>query len=265
LRENTAPLRHAKKFEKGLTFDAKFGILCPHIHRTTSKHGMKLTTPLKAFLSLAILAGAASTGNAASLSLGAGGLTELHGAAPGTLVYTDPSGIKISFAGQPHTSFVNVDGSRGWNNDQFDPIGGAEIFAAVGDHIALTHFGGPELVTIDFTSATDVIPGTVSLSVYDLDAPTISTDESWTITDGGLGAVLTSAGGLAAGGPFGGGLTHTQALDIAGGIVTITPSQNAGTTTGISGFNLSFQVPEPATGMLALLGGCSLLFLRRRR
>jgi len=79
--------------------------------------------------------------------LGPGGLTELHGASPGTLVYTDPSGIKISYSGQPHSQYVNAGGSRGWNNDQFDPVGSSEITGAGFDHLAMAHFSSADTVT----------------------------------------------------------------------------------------------------------------------
>ena len=66
---------------------------------------MKLTTPLKIFLSVALLAGGAQ---AAGLSLGPLGLTEGHSTVndPGTLVYTDlSSGVVISYFGQPQGLF----------------------------------------------------------------------------------------------------------------------------------------------------------------
>ena len=224
---------------------------------------MKLTTPLKIFLSVALLAGGAQ---AASLSLGAGGLTPSHGANPGTLVYTDPSGIKISYNGQPHdpagpaTGYISGANARGWNNDATgSQFGFPEVTV---DHLAIAHFdpspSSAESVVIDFSGATPAI-ATATLIVYDLDTNgTFTEDLTW--TNGGNAGVLNGDPGAIAGVQ-----THTLVIPDVGASLVLTPNVNVGSGMGLSAFDIRYTVvPEPSTGLLALLGG-SLLFFRRRK
>jgi len=114
-------------------------------------------------------------------------------------------------------------------------------------------------VTIDFSSASNVILSSVQLIAFDIDTPTGGFAEVVTVTDGNGATALNSAGA-----PLAGNQSHTLALNITGP-VTLTPNLNPGDSSGLSGFDLSFDViPEPATGLLALLG-CSFLIVRRRR
>ena len=225
---------------------------------------MKLTTPLKIFLSAALLAGGAQ---AASLSLGAGGLGQSHSTADpaGTLVYTDPSGIKISYFGQPQAQFGNGAGTRGWSNDPNTGIKGfGEITSAAGDHLAIAHFGNStsgttESINIDFSSASNVNLATVRLQAFDLDTLDGSLFvEEWAIS-GNPTLVGIGVDGV-------GAMTHDVPLAVGGsGLVTLTPNQNPSGTSGLSGFTVTWDaVPEPSTGLLALLGS-SVLFFRRRR
>jgi hypothetical protein len=214
---------------------------------------MKLTTPLKIFLSVALLAGGAQ---AAGLSLGPLGLTDGHSTVnnPGTLVYTDlSSGVVISYFGQPQGLFGNAAGTRGWNNDVNPFVSG---FNDVGvDHLAIAHFGGADSIKIDFSTASGVNLNTVRLQVYDLD------------TGSGVLETLSISGNPTLTGIAGdalGALTHDVALTVAGS-VTLTPNQNLGASAGLSAFTVTWDaVPEPSTGLLALLGS-SVLFFRRRR
>ncbi|MCB1098832.1 MAG: PEP-CTERM sorting domain-containing protein [Verrucomicrobiae bacterium] len=218
---------------------------------------MKLTTPLKIFLSVALLAGGAQ---AASLSLGALGLTQGHSVSnpAGTLQYFDPSGIVITYSGQPQSNYVNSGGTRGWNND---PNPGITGFSAVSaDHLAIAHFGDagattPEKITLDFSTASGVNLSSVRLKVWDLDS------------GGGFTESLTISGNptlVGHVGDDGGTLSYDVPLTV-GGLVTITPNMNPGANQGLSAFTVTWDaVPEPSTGLLALLGS-SVLFLRRRR
>ena len=213
---------------------------------------MKLTTPLKLFLSVALLAGSAQ---AAGLSLGPLGLGQGHSTVDpaGTLQYFDPSGIVITYHGQPQTSYTSGGNSRGWNND---PNPGILGFSDIGsDHLAIAHFNGAvESIDLDFTGASGVDLATVRLKVYDLDSGGGFTEEL---------AISTQATLVGVAGDVAGTATHDVALATGGGLVTLTPNLNPGGSSGLSGFTLTF-VPEPSTGLLALLGG-SLMFFRRRR
>ena len=231
---------------------------------------MKLTTPLKAFFSLALLAGAA---NAASLSLGALGLTESH---PGpanantTLLYTDPSGITIQYS-KANQSDYSLGGappvnSRGWSHDSnTDVVGFQEIAGVAPDHLAIAHFNGADQVNISFANATDVDLSTVKLTVWDLDTNNTGGNDFTELLnvriDGTVTQTLFGAGVALAGDPI------TEAI---GGIsqnsnVQLLANSNPFGAAGLSAFTLTWDpVPEPSTGLLALIGG-SLLFLRRRR
>ena len=236
----------------------EFGILSP-IHLSNHiKTRMKLTTLLNSFLALSLLAGAA---NAAALSLASGSGFGTNLNAPGTLAYNgDPSGIKISFSGQPHSQFGNAAGTRGWNNDPSTGVlGYSEVKNAGFDHVAIAHFNtfGADQVTIDFNSASGVNLSTVHLIVWDLD------------TNGGFQETLLVSNNptqIGAAGGVNGTQTNDLALTIpASKIITLTPNQNPAGSAGLSAFTLTWNpVPEPSTGLLALLGG-SVLFLRRRR
>jgi hypothetical protein len=217
---------------------------------------MKLTTPLKIFLSVALLAGGAQ---AASLSLGPGGLNSTAANPAGTLFYTDPSGIVIKYFGQSQSNFGIAAGTRGWNNDANPGVNG---FSEVGvNHLAIAHFGNStatttESIELNF-SGSAINLSTVRLKVYDLD------------TNGGFQeqlAISNGNGTLLGGAAVAGAGTNDIALAIpADGIVTLTPNQNPSGSAGLSAFTLEWTaIPEPSTGLLALLGS-SVLFFRRRR
>ena len=208
---------------------------------------MKLTTPLKIFLSVALLASGAQ---AAGLSLGPLGLTNGHSSvsAPGTLFYTDPSGVTIQYFGQPQANFSNSGGTRGWNNDANSFVNG---FSEVGvDHLAIAHFGdagatSPESIRINFSTASGVDLSSVRLQVYDLDSIVGGFTESLAIS--GNPTLTGSAGSLS------GALSHDVPLVLTGGAVTITPNMNPGASAGLSAFTVTWNViPEPSTGLHSL-------------
>lgn len=227
---------------------------------------MKLTTPLKIFLSVALLAGGA---NAASLSLGAGGLSTGHGASGNTtLTYTDPSGIVITYTKSTQADFTGAGGlnSRGWSNDPAtDVLGFTEIAGTVPDHLAIAHFDAGDQVNINFNAASNVDLSTVKLVMWDLDS-NVNNGNTFTefinLVDGaGTTQLLGSGSALA------GDQNVTQALTIGGPtqLVQLKANVNPNGDFGLSAFTLTWDaVPEPSTGLLALLGS-TVLFFRRRR
>ena len=217
---------------------------------------MKLTTPLKAFLGLTLLAGVA---DAASLSLGAGGLTTNHVDTPPlqTLEYTDLSGIVINYTKSPHSDFSSGGNSRGWSLDPHaDVVGHQDVIAVVPEHLAMAHLTRADQVNINFQNATLVDLSTLTITVYDLDTNTGST-EFINVVDGAPFTITGSAGPL-----NGEAVTHPLTVGDHNQLVTLFANSSAA---GYSSFTLNWDViPEPSTGLLALVGG-SLLFLRRRR
>ncbi|MGK0187292.1 MAG: hypothetical protein ACI9R3_003078 [Verrucomicrobiales bacterium] len=227
---------------------------------------MKLTTPLKIFLSVALLAGGAQ---AASLSLGAGQLSRGHGAAPNTtLTYTDASGIVITYTKSNQSDFIGAAGlnSRGWSHDPAtDVIGFQEIAGVVPDHLAISHFDAGDQVNISFSGASNVNLSTVKLVMWDLDTNLNngnSFQEFVNLVDGaGVTQILGSAVALT------GDQNVNQALTIGNPaqLVQLKANVNPNRDFGLSAFTLTWDaVPEPSTGLLALLGS-TVLFFRRRR
>jgi hypothetical protein len=238
---------------------------------------MKLTTPLKIFLSVAYLAGGVQAATS-SLSLGAGGLTTNHVGPVGsldTLSYEDPSGIVITYTKADQAAFTAVTeggmsiSSRGWSNDPAsDVIGYTPLKAFVPDHLAIAHFGAADQVNIDFSHATNVAPGTVKLRVWDLDMQTgqdgIQHIDLLNIVDnGGPNFALVGKGTS--------GLDDSFVEYGLSGVGLTTLKANSGSLAptfldnSMSAFTLTWEnVPEPATGLLALLGSSVFLFRRRR-
>ena len=221
---------------------------------------MKLTTPLKIFLSVALLAGGAQ---AASLSLGGGGLATAH--AGGTLTYTDPSGIVIHYTKAPQAGFTSGSNSRGWSNDPAaDVLGFQEINPPVPDHLSVAHFGAGDQVNLDFSSAGLVDLSTVVLRVYDLDTNGVAPDtftEVLNVEDGaGNNPINGNAGAL-------NGESVTYAMTLGGGTTSaiLRANTNPFGSSGLSAFTVEWTpIPEPSSGLLALFGA-SVFFLRRRR
>lgn len=234
---------------------------------------MKLLNPLKIFLSAAVLAGGAQ---AASLSLGPGGLTTAHanGVPNTTLTYVDPSGIVIHYSKSSQANFTGGSNlnSRGWSNDSgnADVLGFAEIAGVRPDHLAIAHFNGADKVIIDFTNASNVNMSTAKLVVWDLDT-NITNQVSDPFTE-----IIEVYNGSDIPGNFLGTMTGSPTADngsaeqefsLAGvtNFATLTVNSNPVRPYGLSAFTVTWDpVPEPSTSLLALLGG-SFLFLRRRR
>ena len=198
---------------------------------------------LTGIAAVSLLGGSA---DAASLSLG--GLT---GTFPS---YTDPgSGITITWTshGGSVRSGSTVDGK---GQPDYHSSGGP----GNEPHLSM---GPSDLVTLDFSAASTVVPGTVVLKIFDLDQNGTGTRERLTVTDAigpnthiGLASPIANSTALAGG--------FTDAVDISGGTVTLQMLNPSG---GHAAFDVTFdQVPEPSSVLLIGLGGLAFALRRRR-
>lgn len=227
---------------------------------------MKVTSLLLVFCAGSLLT---PESHGASLSLGPGGLTSMHpagGSPNSTLQYVDPSGIVIVYTKPSQANFTGDKGlnSRGWSHDaDADVLGFVEIKAQRPDHLAIAHFNGADQVNISFASASNIDLSTVKLHIWDLDTNIGSNfTEAMNIIDSSGVTFLTGAG-VAQDGSF--EIVHPLSIGSPNQLVQLKLNSNPRRDFGLSAFTLSWDaVPEPSTGLLALLGG-SFLFLGRRR